>query len=303
MTNDDGSRQSWLRPLLGPAEHTAALARGELFERAGRVVQPDRRLSQLVGRRPPGVTTRQWSVATRAQFDFVVCDPTDHRPEFVVAFVDPATRTTGQQRDERMTDAVCEALGLELLRVESPAFAAAGLGRRVVEYILDARAFQRIGGVDGVDPDGSTVGQPGYRDIVGRLPDGRTGYVNDLGAVARARAVEAFVGRQLSDPLLRGLHVRWKDGSAEGWAWLSVREGRFLFERVRICPHRLQCGIEPARFAEDLAAAAVGERLKTLELVEPELCDRAQLRRRLHALRERRAQMSGEFAFDHVAFD
>lgn len=300
MTNDNGSRQSWLRPLLGPAEHAAALARGELFERAGRVVHPDRRLSQIAGRRPPGVTTRQWSVATRAQFDFVVCDATDHRPEFVVTFVDPATRSAERQRDERMTDAVCEALGLELLRVESPAFAAAGPGRRVVEYILDARAFQRIGEVD---PEGATVGQTGYRDIVGRLPDGRTGCVNDLGAVARARAVEAFVGRQLSDPLLRGLHVRWKDGSAEGWAWLSVREGRFLFERVRICPHRLQCGIEPARFAEDLAAAAVGERLKTLELAEPELYDRAQLRQRLRDLRESRAQMSGEFAFDHVAFD
>ncbi|MFY1694649.1 MULTISPECIES: DUF2726 domain-containing protein [unclassified Solwaraspora] len=300
MTNDNGSRQSWLRPLPGPAEHTAALARGALFERAGRVVHPDRRLSQIAGRRPPGVTTRQWSVATRAQFDFVVCDATDHRPEFVVTFVDPATRSAEQQRDERMTDAVCEALGLELLRVESPAFAATGPGRRIVEYILDARAFQRIGGVD---PEDATAGQTGYRDIVGRLPDGRTGYVNDLGAVARARAVEAFVGRQLSDPLLRGLHVRWKDGSAEGWAWLSVREGRFLFERVRICPHRLQCGIEPARFAEDLAAAAVGERLKTLELVEPELCDRAQLRQRLRDLLESRAQMSGEFAFDHVAFD
>jgi hypothetical protein len=299
MTNDDIAGQTWLRPVLSPGEHAAGRQRGELFERAGCIVQLDRRLGQLLGGRPPGVTTRQWSVATRAQLDYVVCDASDYRPAFVVVFADPAARSPQQQRDERMTDAVCAAVGLELLRIESATLLAAGSGRRVVEYLLDARSFQQIG-VE--EPTGESPGPVSYRDIIGRLPDGRTGYVNDLGALARAKAVEAFVSRQLADPLLRSLHVRWKDGSAEGWAWLAVREGQFLFERVRIWPHRLQCGIEPERFAEDLAAAGVGELLKGLELGDPSLSQRSDLIEELSGLRARRAEMSGVFAFDHVTF-
>lgn len=299
MTNDDIAGQTWLRPVLDSAEHAAGRQRGELFERAGCVVRPERRLGQLLGGRPPGVTSRQWSVATRAQLDYVVCDVSDYRPAFAVVFVDPTARSPQQQRDERMTDAVCAAVGLELLRIESATLLAAGAGRRVVEYLLDARTFQQI---DVEEAAGETPGPVSYRDIIGRLPDGRTGYVNDLGALARAKAVDAFVSRQLADPLLRSLHVRWKDGSAEGWAWLTVRDGQFLFERVRIWPHRLQCGIEPERFAEDLAAAGVGELLKGLELGEPSLCQRSELIEQLSSLRSRRAEMSGVFAFDHVTF-
>ncbi|WP_326554320.1 DUF2726 domain-containing protein [Micromonospora sp. NBC_01813] len=299
LTNDDGTRQTWLRPVLSSTEHAAGRQRGELFERAGWVIQPDRRLGQVLAGRPPGVTTRQWSVATRSRLDFVVCGVADYHPAFVVVFVDPAARSPQQLRDERMTDAVCEAVGLELLRIESGALSTASSGRRVVEYLLDARTFQQIGGGDSAP---ETAGSVSYRDIIGRLPDGRTGYVNDLGAVARTRAVEAFVSRQLTDPLLRSLHVRWKDGSAEGWAWLAVRDGQFLFERVRIWPHRLECGIAPERFAEDLAAAGVGEWLKTLEVDEPQLRQRRDLNDELGVLRSRRAEMSGVFAFDHVSF-
>ncbi|MDG4770278.1 DUF2726 domain-containing protein [Solwaraspora sp. WMMD792] len=300
LTNDDDVREPWLRPVLSLAEHAAGVRRGELFDRAGCVIVPGRRLGQLVGGRPPGVTTRQWSVATRARFDVVVCGADDYRPVFVADFVDPAVRTVEQRRDERMTDAVCEAVGLAVLRIESAALTATGPGRRVVEYVLDARTFQQSAA--GLR-SGEIVGEISYRDIVGRLPDGRTGQVNDLGAVARVRAVEAFVSRQLSDPLLRGLHVEWKDGGAEGWAWLTAGEGGLLFERVRLWPHRLHCGIAPGRFAEDLAAAAIGERLTTLEIGEPQLRKRHELAGELRALLSRRAEMSGEFAFDHVSFD
>ncbi|MFY1632753.1 DUF2726 domain-containing protein [Solwaraspora sp. WMMB335] len=305
MTNDDSSRTSRLRPVLSRAEHAAGVQRGDLVERAGYLIQPGCRLSQIVSGRPPGITTHQWSVATRAQLDFVVCDGDGYHPVFAVDFVDPGGRTAHQQRDERMTDAVCAALGLELLRIESAVLAPAGPGRRIVEYVLDARRFQEAGRQPGQEPAAETpeaISVISYRDIIGRLPDGRTGYVNDLGAVARARAVDAFVGRQLVDPLLRGLHASWRDGSAEGWAWLAVRENLFLFERVRIWPHRLQCGIEPGRFVEDLAAAAIGERLKGLELGEPNLRERDALSRELHLLRSRRAEMAGEFAFEHVSF-
>ncbi len=137
--------------------------------------------------------------------------------------------------------------------------------------------MRRLGPADpGAVPTGAPIG---YRDIIGRLPDGRSGFVNDLGAVARVAAVDAYASRQLTDPIIRGLHVCWKNGPAEGWAWLEVRNGLCIFERTRVWQHRFSCGVDPGRLAEDLAVAAIGERLKLLSTAEPELHEKAWLGR------------------------
>ncbi|SDY89661.1 hypothetical protein SAMN05444365_10447 [Micromonospora pattaloongensis] len=97
--------------------------------------------------------------------------------------------------------------------------------------------------------------------------------------------------------------MRWATGAAEGWGWLEVRDGRCLFERVRVAEHAFSCGVDPGRLAEDLAAAAIGERLKRLDTVEPVLTPKQALGRNLDALRSRRDEMGAPFAFDHVRFD
>jgi hypothetical protein len=296
---DDGP---WLRPILTPSEHEARIARGEIFERGGCVVQPDLKLSQITRRRPPGVTAHQWSSAIRTRFDFVVCDAVSYAPAFVVEFTDPVGRTAEAQRVDRMTNAVCEAIGLEMLRIESSVLRPDTHGRRIVEYVIDARTFQDTA-TDPAEQEPTADGPLSYRDILGRLPDGRSGFVNDLGAVARATAVDAYASRQLADPIIRGLHLCWKDGPAEGWGWLDVRDGSCIFERIRIWQHRFSCGVDPAKLAEDLAAAAIGERLKLLGTAEPVLHDKEQLGRDLAELRLRRDEMENGFAFEHISFD
>jgi hypothetical protein len=359
--NDMGQ---WLRPVLTRDEHADRAARGEVFERAGCVVQPGRKLSQVVQRRPPGITGHQWSSAIRAELDFVVCEAAGYAPAFAVVLVDPADRSADSDRVDRMTNTVCEAVGLELLRIESPVLRRAGHGRRIVEYVIDARAFRDAtatdpatpghpgpggvtgpggagpggagpggagpggagpggagpGGADlvGVDPDWPDGPPPGYRDIVGRLPDGRRGCVNDLGATARAAAVEAYVDRRVADPIIRDLHVDWRNGPAEGWAWLRAGEDRFLYERVRLWQHGFSCGVEPGRLAADLAVAAIGERLRheahradladRADLALPGRADlalpgRADLARELDRLLSRRAELATPYAFEHVSFD
>nr|MDT0656669.1 DUF2726 domain-containing protein [Micromonospora sp. DSM 115978] len=326
--NDVGS---WLRPVLTRDEYAARAATGEVFARAGCVVQPARRLGQVVQRRPPGLTGHQWSAASRTELDYVVCDAASYTPSFAVVLVDGSGDT---DRVDRRTNAVCEAVGLGLLRIESSTLRRAGYGRRIVEYVLDARAFQEatradtgsvdrpVGGVAaddasgaGGDPDWSEPAPPGYRDIVGRLPDGRQGCVNDLGTVARAAAVEAYVDRRVIDPIVRDLHVDWRDGPAEGWAWLRAAEDRFLFERVRLGQHGFSCGVEPGRLAGDLAVAAVGERLRTIDqpgpdpltkadpLTQADLPTRADLSLRLERLRSRHDEMATPYAFAHVSFE
>lgn len=313
MVSTGTERGRRLRAVVPPEQHAHRLTSGELFERGGQLVWRDRRLSQLATARPSGVTTHQWNSATRTHFDFVVCDRHDGIPRLGVCFDDPSRYGPDAERGIRIAHIVCEAVGLPVLRIESPTLRADGQGRRIVEYVLDARAFSdtRWGAAGVWDVDsaselddlGDVDPSPGYRDIVGRLPDGRSGFVNDLGAVARGAAVQAYVVRQVADPIIRGLHVAWADGVAEGWAWLTVRDGRYLFERVRLWLHHYACGVEAGRLAEDLAVVAIGERLKTLELTEPVLRDRERLADDLTRLRGRRAEMATPFAFDHVSFD
>jgi len=293
----------WLRPANRAGERDSRTGRGERYERAGCLVQSDRTLNEIVQRRPPGVTGHQWSCATRTRFDFVVYAAGSHTPTFGVEFDDPSQHTLDTQRGQRMKHAVWAAVGLPVLVVESPILGPATHGRRIVDYVIDARAFADTAPEqDDESRDELLAAPPTYRDIIGRLPDGRSGFVNDLGAIARATAIEAYANRQLADPILRGLHVSWRDGSAEGWGWLEVRDGEYLFERTRIVQHRFSCGVDPGRLAEDLAALAIGERLKVLATAEPPLQDRRQLGRELDELRRRRADMAGDYVFDHISF-
>ncbi|MEV2239715.1 hypothetical protein [Micromonospora sp. NPDC049891] len=266
--------------------------RGPVLVRAEQRVHVGLRLGEIVRRRPPGLTASQWNTASRTLLDHVVCAARTGRPEFAVEFRSPSTDAT-TRRAERTTEAVAAAIGLPLLRVVSATLRTVGLGPRIVTYVVDARRYA-------AGAAGSDVAAVGFRDIVGRLPDGREGAVNDLGALARAEAVEAYVARRLTDPILRGLHVRWTRGPAEGWSWAEVRPGEVLVERVSVHAYGLSCGVEPARFAEDLAVLAIGERLRTIESDVPALLPRGNLLADIRRLRDRRDELIGDFAYDHL---
>ncbi|MFD6564005.1 hypothetical protein [Micromonospora profundi] len=292
MTSSD--ERGWLRPL--PADG----GRDALFTRAGHRVYADRRLSDLVQGRPPGVTGSQWSSASRAAFDLVVCAADSGRPVVAVEIGPVPLPGSAEQRAERLKDAVSAAVGLPVLRIGSPTLRAADNGRRLVEYVIDARVYASAAGMGGAEDDPAPVG---FRDILGRLPDGRTGPVNDLGALSRAAAVDAYVAGRLADPIVRALHVRWADGPAQGWSWVQVRPDVCLVERVSVTEQRFSCGVDAARLAEDLAAVAVGVRLRGLEPDDPALLARADLTAEIVALSRRRHELVGGFAFDHLCVD
>lgn len=286
MTSTGSVAATWLRPITGTP----------VISRAGQVGYASRRLSELVQGRPPGITGHQWNTASRETFDLVVCAADSGRPLFAAQIAAPAPAGSAAQRAERMTSAVCAAVGLPVLRVESTTLGGPEHSRRLVEYVIDARSYAA-----GSEPGSGDV--VGFRDIVGRLPDGRRGPVNDLGALARAAAVEAYVERRLADPIVRGLHVRWTDGPAEGWSWVEVRPGRCLVERIRLAAQHFSCGVDPDRLAEDLAVVAIGERLRDLDGAEPPLVDRDELRGQIRQLAARRDEFDGGFAFDHLCAD
>ncbi len=280
---------------------------GGVFERGGALVRPGVALGDLVRRRPVEVTGHQWSTAQRTRFAYVV-HPASGEPTFAVEFQDPAARLADAARTDRLTSAVCAAAGLALLRV-CGAVVGTGTGRlRVIEYVLDARAYTAITARLGEperpgERDVAALEPAGFRDIMGRLPDGRTGYVNDLGAVARAAAIEAYANRRLPDPVIRSLHVTWPDGGTQGWAWLRASEDGYLVERAEVSQAEMSCGLPPARLAEDLATAAIGEHLTTLESVPPDLVPRSVLAADLDDLRRRQAEQGCDFRFDHITVE
>ncbi|MEU8424648.1 DUF2726 domain-containing protein [Micromonospora sp. NPDC048835] len=291
MTSIGSDERGWLRAV--PAE----TGRDEPLCRAGHRILAARRLSDLVHGRPPGVTGSQWTSASRASFDYVVYAADTGRPVVAVEIGPVPSAGSPEQRVERLKDAVSAAAGLPVLRIGSPTLRAVEHGRRLVEYVIDARAYA-AGGADAADTDAPPVG---FRDILGRLPDGRTGPVNDLGALTRAAAVEAYVAGQVADPIVRGLHVRWVDGPVQGWSWVQVRPDACLVEQVSVTEHRFSCGVDAARLAEDLAAVAVGERLRQNAVAD--LPPRAEWTARIAALSQRRHELVGGFAFDHLCAD
>ncbi|MEH1101650.1 hypothetical protein [Micromonospora sp. CPCC 205561] len=294
MTGTGGEDDSWLRAVSGDG------GRGPLLARGGQLVHGARRLGELVRRRPPGITGNQWSTALREGYDLVVCAAGTDRPVFAVEIGPVAPAGSAGQRVERLKSAVAEAVGLAVLRIGSPTLRADGHGRRVVAYVIDARGYAQLDADEAEDADEPPVG---FRDILGRLPDGRTGHVNDLGALARAAAVEAYVSRRLADPIVRGLHVRWAGGPAEGWSWVRVRPDACLVERVTVHEERFSAGVDPGRLAEDLAALALGERLRALEATGPELTPHDELLADIRRLESRRDEMTGGFAYAHLCAD
>ncbi|RLK26018.1 hypothetical protein DER29_4036 [Micromonospora sp. M71_S20] len=294
MTGTGGGDGSWLRAVAGDG------GRGPLLARNGQLVHGPRRLGELVQGRPPGVTGSQWSTASREGYDLVVCAADTARPVFAVEIGPVAAPGSAGQRVERLKNAVAEAVGLAVLRIGSSTLRAAEHGRRIVTYVIDARAYAAL---DAGEPDDTGVPPVGFRDILGRLPDGRTGHVNDLGALARAAAVEAYVARRLADPIVRGLHLRWTGGPAEGWSWVRVRPDACLVERVTVHAQRVSAGVDPGRLAEDLAAVAVGERLRAPDAAGPVLTPWDELLAEIRRLESRHGDMTGGFAFAHLCAD
>jgi uncharacterized protein DUF2726 len=297
VTGSNGSQAScWERPLLSPAERQAWAALEEILAHSGSLILPGFKLSQVIRHRPPGISASQWDYATRAHFDFVVCDAASCVPEFAVELDDRTHLRPDAQRRDRDKDALCQAAGFGLLRVESSAFDRGPRGRRLVEYLIDARSYTHAfyeAQARGHVPDDWFCD---YRAIIGPLPGGGFGFVNDLAEPARARAQRAFAAGRIEGHGIQDMSFSWKNGWSEAWAWLQVRGDLYLFEKTRLRSFRFDCIPGPMSLSGDLAAVAVGRRLGRLGDSDPVLVRRDQMARQLQRVRERRDELECAFS-------
>jgi len=299
-----GSRASLGRqPLLTPGERRADRVLGEIGQHLGYRTFAHVKLSDVINQRPAGITGPQWSYATRAHFDFVVCDGETMIPEFAVELDDSSHRSAEAHRRDRMKDAICAAAGFELLRIEPPALAPAARGRRVVEYLIDARAMSQA--FDRAQAEGSVpADEPfDYRSFLDLRPDGRVDFVNDLAMPARAKAMAAHRAGRVAGEYLEGAHFYWRNGVAEGWAWLRVKDDLFLFERTVVRSYQFDCGLGAGELAEDLSTAAIGDRMDAMARGEAVLVRADHLQRRLEEIRRRSSELEDTFCLDELIFE
>jgi hypothetical protein len=166
---------------------------------------------------------------------------------------------------------VCAAAGLELLRVESPAFKRGPRGRLLVDYLIDARSYMSAFS-DAQEAGYVPYDEPGdYRSVIDLAEGGGIDYVNDLAMPTRAAAFVAHDAGLVSSPIVNVASVYRVDGWVDGFAWLDAMGERCLYQRTSLRSYRLACGIGPGELAEDIAVAALGDDLDGLRRGEPVL--------------------------------
>ena len=278
------------------------------------------KLSHVIDSRPPHTDPTAWSYATKAEFDWLVIHSGTNRVEFAVE-LDDATHldAAGRERDAKK-DALCEAAGLELLRLEFSGWSRHhGLPRvgvmdgserelNLLEYLVEIRsqckAFREAQEA-GTIPD-DEIFMPYFvlsnQTFEEMTEDGRVriDFPYDLAHPARLRAMRAFDSSKIQSGIIHGQSFSWRDGMAEGWAWLSVGPDRYMHARTLVRSFRLDCGLSAGDLAEDLSCAEVGRMLGRFLDGAPEAVSGRTMASRLEGIRSRREDLRDPFLIDHM---
>lgn len=302
MTTGD-KQSSWRRPALTDSEWNAKLVLDEVFQHGDYAVFPGFKLSTIIYEPPNGFSRQspEWNYATRAHFDFVICHSETHLPEFAIELDDPTHwRNPEVQRRDQMKNALCEAAGFELLRIESSALSISPRigNRRLIEYLIDAWEWGKAFAEEqakGHIPEDEIYD---YRNALELDPEtGRIDFMRHLARPAINLAFKLHHERIITGSFIDYFHFYWRNGWAEGWAWLQYKDDLYFFETYRVRTYRFYCGIPSGELAEDLAAAAIGEKLKQ---IHPKmlLYKRATLEHKFKNLQAQRSELEGPLLFD-----
>ena len=289
------------RPLLSANERPAERVLQEVGERHGFRIFPQVKLSQVIHDLPPGLTNREWNYATRATFDFVVCHAETLIPDFAVELDDGTHWQASVRQRDRMKDTICERAGFELLRIEAQHLVEGPLGRRLLEYLIDARDYCR--NIYDLQQQGSLPWDEifDYRLVADGMSDGHINYVNDLTGPT-IRAVRAAYERGLlSECIVHTLSFDWSSGWSEAWAWIKVRDALFLFASTRVRSYSMFfCSISPDDLAADLSTAVIGAQVVADKQNEPALVTAEAIGDKWAHLRARRQYLRDPEFLDHL---
>jgi hypothetical protein len=201
-----------------------------------------------------------------------------------------------------MKDRLVEASGFELLRVGVGNLDTGPRGRRLIEYLIDARQFIEAAWASGYG-ESDPYFDPDYRNIIGHGEDGQLSIVNHLSEPARGRAWALFEQRLISESFIQTVHFSWRSGWSEAWAWLRVKDRLWLFEKAQVRDFsQFPCGMAPFELAEDLAASAIGDALERFLAGDPAAVYPQQMQRDLDAVLLQRHLIEDSYHLNHCRF-
>lgn len=131
----------------------------------------------------------------------------------------------------------------------------------------------------------------------------RPNHINDLTDPGRRAAYDTHEKGQLAEWVIQTAEFSWKNGWAEGWAWLRATEDLYFFERVKVWSYKFRCGLDPGELAADLAAAEIGEKLRAYEAGAAVLVRLHQMATALAEVRARIEQVEHRVMVDHISFE
>ncbi|QSB17002.1 DUF2726 domain-containing protein [Natronosporangium hydrolyticum] len=250
----------------------------------------------------------QWATATRQHLDFVVTK--DLLPIFAVELDGQTHRSSDAVRRDRIKDKVCASVQLDLLRITSRSLDKIRDGRTIIEYLIDAYASARRLGRSywvhecdagcGVHPD-----QPDcipevidYRHLNAKLRGGRLTFPNDITGDARRDITLAVLDGLLADWNLKSFTFERCDGWTEAWAWLPVRSGGYLFERVEVRRHQFP-SLDPCDLAMDLCWIDLADDTRRLANGEPVIHRSIDITRRFNKLAASRSVLRTSGQVEH----
>lgn len=298
------ANDSQRRPLLSRSEQRAERILQEVAEHHGYRIFSQVKLSQVIPKRPPGVTDKQWwQYGTRATFDFVVADATTTQPEFAVEFDDASHRRSEVQERDHIKDLICDQAGFELLRIESQHLPVGLLGRRLVEYLIEARAYCL--NINELQAEGYLPADElfDYGGVVGGIMDGYLDLPNNLAGSAYRAVRMAYEQGRLLDIAIHTQSFEWRSGWCEGWAWVRTQDDLLLFASAQVRSYpTFYCGIPPFQLAQDLSAAAIEEQLAAYDRNEPVLVKAVDIGDKFAQVRARRDQLVHSDFLDYMTW-
>jgi ADP-ribose pyrophosphatase YjhB (NUDIX family) len=246
---------------MGEVETDAVLR--EVADKLGVRVFAKPRLADVLDIDRSGLSPTEFTYALKAHLDFVIAEPEGGKPHFAVEFDGPyhATSKDAQRRDE-MKNAICERLGLPLLRIDAD-YLRTVKGFRLVAWLVELwfldDAFyeaQKRGEIPWDEPFGAC-------SVVEHDAQGRWRFPYDLAAEARRELWRAHAeGRVRS---FTPNHVfRSRDDFGAAYALIRVGDEKWLISHVRISAFRFP-PVSPGELAADLALVELAEKLEKYE--------------------------------------
>jgi hypothetical protein len=251
------------KPVLvnaGEVETDAALR--EVSEKLGVRVFPKPRLADVLDIDKSGLSSSEFSYALKAHLDFVIADATDGRPHFAVEFDGAYHESVAAQRRDRMKDAICERLGLPLLRINAD-YLRTVKGFRLVAWLVELwfldDAFyeaQKRGQIPWDEPFDAY-------SVVEHDEHGRWTFPYGLADKSRKKVWQAH-----AEGRCRGYTVnhmfRSRDDFGEAYAVLQVADDQWVISHIRIRAFRFP-PVSPGQLAAELAIVEAVEKFEEFE--------------------------------------